>query len=94
MSQAVEVAVEKLDEARALSLAAQRASQPLRSVSSDVKNAVLAKLSALLKDPAQVEAVLAANAQDIEAGRQAGLSLALLDRLLLTVDRLRALARA
>ena len=94
MSQTVDVAGDQLDVARGLALLAQRGSEPLRSVSSEKKNAALSKLAALLTDPSRMQVVLQANAQDIEAGHKAGLSAALLDRLRLDEGRLHALAKA
>ena len=94
MSQTVDVAGDQLDVARGLALLAQRLSFPLRSVSSEKKNAALNRPAALLTDPSRMQVVLQANAQDIEAGQKAGLSAALLDRLRLDEGRLHALAKA
>lgn len=54
------------------------------------KNAALAIIADELE--ANLETILAANAKDIELGRDAGLSDALLDRLLLNESRLKAIA--
>ena len=51
--------------------------------------ALLAMADALERE---TEVILAANAEDVEAGRVAGTSEALLDRLALTADRVRAMA--
>ena len=90
----VELSPEILATARRLGQAAQQAARPLASLSSEQKNAALSTLASLLTDSTQVQAVLAANARDLEAGAQAGLSAALLDRLRLDAGRLRGLAQA
>ncbi|MFN3975170.1 MAG: glutamate-5-semialdehyde dehydrogenase [Dehalococcoidia bacterium] len=70
---------------------ARAAARLLARLRSDVKNAALENIAqALERQQAQV---LEANARDMEAGRRAGLSPALLDRLLLTPERLRGMAR-
>lgn len=70
--------------------AARAASRELAKLSTDVKNrALLAIAQALEQQPGEV---LAAAAQDMEAGRAAGLSDALLDRLLLNPGRLKGMA--
>ncbi len=72
--------------------AAARAAQPqLGSLSTAAKNALLGGLATGLE--AATPAVLAANAQDLELGRAAGLTAATLDRLALTTARIQALAR-
>jgi glutamate-5-semialdehyde dehydrogenase len=73
---------------------AQAASQPLRSVESAEKDAVLAAVAARLCDPDVAAAIQRANEADLAAGRTAGLSEALLDRLRLDAPRLRALSQA
>jgi len=69
---------------------ARAAAAHLAQLSSDVKNSLLLELAKSLQ--AQQEMILAANASDVAAGRQAGLSEALLDRLALTPQRLEAIA--
>jgi glutamate-5-semialdehyde dehydrogenase len=69
---------------------ARQAFRILSQVSTTRKNEVLAALAGRLE--AQSEPVLAANARDVEAGRQAGLTPALLDRLTLTPARLSSIA--
>ena len=70
--------------------AAKEASRKLARLSSAVKNQALHNVA---RDLLAREAdVLAANARDIDAGRRAGLSEAVLDRLLLTRDRLEGIA--
>jgi glutamate-5-semialdehyde dehydrogenase len=70
--------------------AAQRASRTLATLPSGVKDgALVAIASALAEHTAEI---LEANARDLEAGREAGLSAALLDRLALDHDRVAAMA--
>ncbi len=69
---------------------ARAASRALALASSERKNrALLAIADCLLENTGDV---LAANALDLEAGRQAGLSEALLDRLMLNEKRVRGMA--
>ncbi|MDE1262776.1 glutamate-5-semialdehyde dehydrogenase [Vibrio aestuarianus] len=70
--------------------AAKEAAFHLATASTAQKNAALAIIADELE--ANLETILAANAQDIELGRDAGLSDALLDRLLLNESRLKAIA--
>ena len=70
--------------------AARAASRQLAVLSTAKKNAALLAIADALE--AQAATVLAANAQDIAAGRAKGLTEALLDRLLLNEKRLAALA--
>lgn len=74
--------------------AAQRGAQVLRGASTAQKNAALVHVADRLLAPAQLRHVLAENQLDVLAGQAAGLSPALLDRLLLDEERLVALARA
>ena len=70
--------------------AARAASRRLAKLPSTVKDRALAAIAEALED--QQEAVLTANGKDLEAGEAAGLSGALLDRLLLDPERLRGMA--
>jgi glutamate-5-semialdehyde dehydrogenase len=71
--------------------AAKNASRELAATSSAVKDAaLLAMADALL---ARIPEILEANARDLAAGRESGLSLALIDRLALDDGRVRAMAR-
>ncbi len=71
-------------------VAAKAAARALARLSSEVKSQALGNVARdLLARDAEV---LAANARDIEAGRRAGLSEAVLDRLLLTRERLEGIA--
>ena len=70
--------------------AAREASRTLRKLSTDVKNSALLNIARALEEGQ--EQVLEANAKDFQAGQRNGLSEALLDRLLLTPERLSAMA--
>ncbi|HUH07047.1 MAG TPA: glutamate-5-semialdehyde dehydrogenase [Egibacteraceae bacterium] len=72
--------------------AAKAAAPALARASTDRKNSALERMAAGL-DAAHDE-VLAANAGDVERGREQGLSEALIDRLILTGPRLDAIAGA
>jgi glutamate-5-semialdehyde dehydrogenase len=78
-------------EVRNIARQARAASKKLALVSAETKNAVLITLAQKLMS--QQSAVLAANAADIKDARQNGLSDALVDRLLLTPERLEGIAR-
>ncbi|WP_136482216.1 glutamate-5-semialdehyde dehydrogenase [Vibrio sp. H11] len=70
--------------------AAKQAAFQLATASTAQKNQALASIADELE--AKADAILAANAKDIELGRAAGLTDALLDRLLLNEARLSAIA--
>ena len=70
---------------RAKAAAAQLAPLPRRT-----KDAALLAMADALE--AQCDRILAANAEDVAAGREGGTSVALLDRLALTPERVRAMA--
>ncbi len=72
--------------------AARRAARELAQIDTSRKDAALAGIARALIE--RTEEILAANAQDMESGRQAGLSDALLDRLALDVPRVAAIAGA
>jgi glutamate-5-semialdehyde dehydrogenase len=69
---------------------AKRAARALALASVDRKNAALEAIAAALGD--HRDAILDANAQDVAEARAAGMSPALLDRLLLTPERLAGIA--
>lgn len=69
---------------------AKDAAYKLGNLSSQIKNKALEAMADALV--AKEEEILAANALDVEAGRQKGLSKALLDRLLLTPKRIEEMA--
>ncbi len=71
-------------------LAAKRAARTLAATSSAVKDAALEGIAAAILEHG--EEILEANARDLEAGEQSGLSSALIDRLRLTEGRLAAMA--
>ena len=70
--------------------AARKASRELARLSTSVKNQVLNNLADLLES--DIEELLLANAEDCEGARADGLNEAMIDRLLLTSDRLRGTA--
>jgi len=67
---------------------ARGARRALATLSSTEKNRILNALADALEDSAQQTAILEANAQDIAAAEQAGLTAAMIDRLRLTPGRL------
>jgi glutamate-5-semialdehyde dehydrogenase len=69
---------------------AKRASQTLATLGSGVKDAALEAIAAALAEHSAD--ILDANARDLEAGREAGLSTALLDRLALDERRIAGIA--
>jgi glutamate-5-semialdehyde dehydrogenase len=71
---------------------AKRAAKVLARVDTATKNAALEGIAAALGE--RVEEILAANARDMQAGRESDLSEALLDRLLLDEGRIDAIAKA
>jgi glutamate-5-semialdehyde dehydrogenase len=71
--------------------AAKQAARTLASLPSGVKNAVLEAIAAALID--RTPEILEANARDLEAGREAGLTAALMDRLALDAGRIAVIAR-
>jgi glutamate-5-semialdehyde dehydrogenase len=70
--------------------AARDASRPLAALPTGVKDAALHAIADALE--ASTPAILEANGRDMEAGREAGLEAALLDRLALDPGRVRAMA--
>ena len=75
-----------------LCLAAREASRALATMSSAAKDAALLRVADALE--ARAPEILEANARDLEAGREAGLSDALMDRLALDPARLQGIADA
>src|SRR4051812_25634580 len=69
---------------------ARSSTAALSTLSTSVKNAVLLDLASRLE--CETEAVLEANAQDMEDARTGGMDEAMLDRLLLTPGRLAGMA--
>jgi glutamate-5-semialdehyde dehydrogenase len=72
---------------------AKAARRALATLATTGKNEVLERVASALEDPAQQEAILKANAADIGAAQEAGLSEALIDRLRLTSARLSGMAQ-
>ena len=73
-----------------LCLAAQEAARVLAQVDAAAKDRALEAIATALET--RVDEILAANARDLEAGREAGLSAALMDRLALDRARVAAMA--
>ena len=71
-------------------LAAKAAARGLGATSSAVKDAALLAMASALE--ARTPEILEANARDLEAGRESGLSAALMDRLTLDAARVRGIA--
>src|ERR1700742_2452729 len=70
--------------------AAKRASRTLATIGSGVKDDALEAMASALEDA--TEQILEANARDLEAGEENGLSAALLDRLALNPERIAGMA--
>lgn len=74
----------------AMGVAARRAAATLALATDDGRNAALRAAAAQLRE--RSNDILAANARDMAAGRDRGLSAALLDRLMLDADRIDGIA--
>jgi glutamate-5-semialdehyde dehydrogenase len=70
---------------------AKRASRELARLDTTTKNAAITAMADALE--ARVDEILEANARDMEAGREANLDASVLDRLLLTPERVAGIAR-
>lgn len=79
------------DEIEGICRKARDAAQELRSLSPAVKNAALVNAAHAIR--AAADGLKAENARDLEAGREKGLSAAMLDRLELTDKRIEAMAK-
>ena len=77
---------------RAVAVAAKRAARTLASATTKQKDDALRAIARGLR--ASIDAIVRENEHDVRAGREAGLSEAMVDRLTLTPARLEALARA
>lgn len=75
-----------------LALGARAAARVLATASTETKNQAIAAIAQALET--NQEQILAANAKDIAAGEAKGLTKALLDRLLLTPERIAGIAQA
>ena len=78
-------------EATTKAAAARAASRRMGAVGSAQKDEALRRIADAL--PAEQAAILAANAEDVRRGREHGLSEAFIDRMLLTPERIAAMAR-
>ena len=87
----VELARSLHDEMQAMAEQARAASRELVQLSARKKNNILEAMADALETG--VDRILAANALDMDAGRADGLTDALLDRLLLTPERVSAMAQ-
>jgi glutamate-5-semialdehyde dehydrogenase len=76
--------------ATAICRAAKRAARELATIDSATKNAALLAMAEALE--ARAPEILEANARDLDAGRESGLSSALMDRLALDPGRVAAMA--
>jgi glutamate-5-semialdehyde dehydrogenase len=72
---------------------ARRARRALATAQTTTKNGILEAMANALEEPMQQAAILEANVRDIAAGRETGLSEALIDRLRLTPERLAGMAQ-
>ena len=80
------------EQVRAVGEQARAAAATLRTLSRDDKDAALRAIADALD--ADVDRIVAANADDVAAARQAGTDPAIIDRLTLTPERLQAIAHA
>jgi len=80
------------DRSQEIGRRARAAARVLAAASSNTKNDALVAMAAALRSSA--DAILKENAADVTAGKAAGLSAALLDRLTLTRDRIEKMARS
>ncbi len=78
--------------AQQLAQNARAAASELAPIAASRKNAWLQSVARALRE--DTDAIVAANARDLEAGVQSGLTNAMLDRLKLTPDRIESLAKA
>lgn len=69
---------------------AKQASRPLATLSTDIKNRALRAMADALR--ANSDRILAANAADMKAGAETGVTESLLDRLMLDEDRIEGMA--
>jgi glutamate-5-semialdehyde dehydrogenase len=76
---------------REICASAKRAAHVLATLDTETKDAALARIAELLDS--RLDEILEANAEDTDAGREAGLDAALLDRLSLNPDRVAAMAQ-
>lgn len=75
---------------RACAKAAKKAARRMALLSTEEKNRALLEIADALE--AEVDAIVSANQKDLEAGKERGISSALMDRLTLTPERVRKIA--
>jgi glutamate-5-semialdehyde dehydrogenase len=80
------------DQSQEIGRRARAAGRALAAASTNTKNDALVAMAAALRNAA--DAILKENAADVAAGKAAGLSAALLDRLTLNKDRIEKMARS
>ena len=80
------------DQSQEIGRRARAAARVLAAASTNTKNDALVAMAAALRN--STDAIIKENAADVAAGKAAGLSAALLDRLALTKDRLEKMARS
>jgi glutamate-5-semialdehyde dehydrogenase len=86
----LEATMSEKNEALELARRAREASRVLTALTTKVKNLALEKMANGLE--ASVDSILQANARDVEAGKEKGLSTALIDRLTLNQQRIQGMA--
>lgn len=77
---------------KSIALKAKKASVQLACAGTDIKNSILFKIADCLVD--DCEAILFANRKDVETARVKGMKESLIDRLLLTKERINSIADA
>ena len=80
------------DQSQEIGRRARAAARVLAAASTNTKNDALVAMAAALRN--STDAIIKENAADVAAGKAAGLSAALLDRLALTKDRIEKMARS
>ena len=91
MNKMINISTEPVQLVRDMATNARQAVQALGLASADAKNAAIRGAAAALR--ANMDAILAANAQDMDAGRAKGLTSAMLDRLELNPARVEGIAK-
>ncbi|MEG0758252.1 MAG: glutamate-5-semialdehyde dehydrogenase, partial [Raoultibacter sp.] len=87
-----DASAEKTESVRSIALAAKEASVPLATTTSDARNEALRSMACALR--AHAAEIVAENSLDMQAAKNAGTSEGMLDRLMLNVDRVDAMAAA
>ncbi|MBR4955403.1 MAG: aldehyde dehydrogenase family protein, partial [Clostridia bacterium] len=81
-----------MSELQSMGIRAAAAAKVLARASTEQKNAALTAISQALTD--NMDAILAANAEDISAAKASGMNPSMLDRLTLTAQRVESIAKA